>query len=62
MKFFAELFQCFDNVKLQLQHIESTYHYFFGFIAVFLLFNHSGESVYDPPYLDLFYEICNVID
>ena len=23
----------------------------FGFIVAFLFFNHSGESIYDPPFL-----------
>ena len=38
----------------QLKDIESICHYyFFGFIAAFLFFSHSGESIYDPPLLKL---------
>ena len=37
----------------QLVHIESTYHYFFGFVVDFLFFNHLGESLYDPPQFTL---------
>ena len=38
----------------QLNHIESTYHYYFwGFIVAFLFFNYPGESIYDPPLFKL---------
>ena len=33
-----------------------------GFVVAFLFFTHLGESLYDTPYLNLFYENYNAIN
>ena len=48
---------------LNSQHIENIcHHYFGGLFLFFLFFNHSGESLYDPPRLNLFCEVYNAMN
>ena len=46
------VFQFFDNLKQQSPHIENIYYlHFAGLLLLFLFFNHTRESMYDPPRL-----------
>ena len=46
------VFQFFDNLKQQSPHIENIYYlHFAGLLLLFLFFNHTRESMYDPSRL-----------
>ena len=46
--FFEHHFQCFDDLVQRLEHTENNYHhYFFGFIVALLIFEQSGDLMYD---------------
>ena len=63
MKFFVILFQCFDNLMLQLHNIESTYHHYFQDLLLLSHFLTIWENLYMITfYLDLFYEVYNTMN